>query len=252
MKRSKLLVLISVPILMLVVILALLFYFGLLLFNNPSVEEYPVRGVDVSSYQGEIDWEILSEQDIHFAFIKATEGSGYTDPYFSANYRGAQETDLRIGAYHFFSFDSSGKTQAENFIAAVPAADDMLPPVVDFEFYGEKEKNPPDACEARAALDAMLQALEAYYGMKPIIYATEKPYDVYLSGHYDEYDIWIRNVLTVPKPLNDQAWTFWQYTNRARLEGYHGKEYYIDMNVFNGTMEAFNAYPADHSSIKIE
>ena len=250
MKKSKLFILISIPILIVIIILGLLFYFGVLLFNNPSAEEYPVRGVDVSSYQGDIDWEILSGQNIHFAFIKATEGSGYTDPYFAASYQSARETDLRVGAYHFFSFDSSGKTQAENFIAAVPAADDMLPPVVDFEFYGDKGKNLPDADTARAELDSMLQELEAYYGMKPIIYATEKPYDLYLSGHYDGYDIWIRNVLTAPNPLTGQAWTFWQYTNRERLEGYNGKEYYIDMNVFNGSMEEFIEYPANHSNIK--
>ena len=81
--------------------------------------------------------------------------------------------------------------------------------------------------------------------MKPIIYATEKTYELYLSGHYGAYDIWIRNVLTAPKPLADQEWSFWQYTNRERLPGYDGKEYYIDMNVFNGSSEEFVDYPAN-------
>lgn len=224
------------------VIVVLLFYHGVLLFNNPSSSKYPVRGVDVSSYQGEIDWTVLCHQGIQFAFIKATEGSSFVDPNFADNYQAAQKTSLRIGAYHFFSFDSPGRTQAENFISVVSKIDDMLPPVVDFEFYGDKEANLPDAEVTRMELDRLLEELEAYYGMQPIIYATEKSYALYLSGHYASYDIWIRNVFTKPKPLNNQTWTFWQYTNREHLAGYTGDEYYIDMNVFNGTLEDFMNY----------
>ena len=116
-------------------------YKGKIILNHPSGKEYPVRGVDVSAYQGEIDWDVLEKQEIDFAFVKATEGSSFVDRRFIQNYEEARKTDLRIGAYHFFSFDSSGKTQAENFIKNVPVDDEMLPPVVDFEFYGDKEKN---------------------------------------------------------------------------------------------------------------
>ena len=223
-------------------VLASLFYFGALKFNNPSWTEYPVRGVDVSAYQGEIDWAVLSEQGISFAFIKATEGSSFVDACFEANFEGALETDLRVGAYHFFSFDSPGETQADNYIATVPAMDGLLPPVVDFEFYGDKERNLPDQNETRAELDALLDRLESHYGAKPIIYATEKTYRAYLADHYKAYDIWIRNVYAAPKPLENQAWTFWQYTNRERLNGYSGTEYFIDMSVFNGSKDEFENY----------
>ena len=67
------------------VLLASLFWFGVLKFNNPSRQTYPVRGVDVSVYQGDIDWQILADQNIDFAFIKATEGSSFVDPNFSYN-----------------------------------------------------------------------------------------------------------------------------------------------------------------------
>ena len=63
-------------------VLALLLFFGVLHINNPSAKEYPIRGVDVSSYQGEVDWDTLSEQNISFAYIKATEGSSYKDDRF--------------------------------------------------------------------------------------------------------------------------------------------------------------------------
>lgn len=89
----------------------------------------------------------------------------------------------------------------------------------------------------------MLSALEEHYGLKPIIYATEKSYALYLSSEYDEYDIWIRNVISKPNLPDGREWTFWQFTNRERLNGYKGKEKYIDLNVFNGSKENFSSYP---------
>ena len=216
---------------------------GILLLNNPSSQEYPVRGVDVSSYQGEIDWDVLASQNTSFAFVKATEGSSYVDPCFEYNYQQAQQTGLRIGAYHFFSYDSSGDTQADNFISTVYPVENMLPPVIDLEFYGDKEKNPPEQSVVRQQLDVLLHRLEEHYGMKPILYATEKSYALYLEGGYEEYDIWIRNVISAPGLSDGRAWTFWQYTNRARLDGYDGAEPYIDLNVFRGTAEEFENYP---------
>ena len=219
-----------------------LFYAGVIQFNNPSLEEYPVRGVDVSAYQGDIDWGVLSQQNIQFAFIKATEGSSFADEKFDANYAGAHRTGLRVGAYHFFSFDSPGRTQADNFISRVPWHDGDLPPVVDFEFYGDKGTHPPDADATRQELSTLLDRLEQHYGVRPIVYATEQAYDQYLAGHYATYDMWISNIVTKPKPLENQTWTFWQYANRTRLDGYTGTERYIDLNVFNGSAEEFNNY----------
>ena len=75
---------------------------------NPILAEgYEVHGVDVSHYQGTIDWDVLS-QDLDFAFIKATEGSTHVDDRFQDNWQAAEQTHLYLGAYHFFSFDSEG------------------------------------------------------------------------------------------------------------------------------------------------
>ena len=140
--------------------IAVLFYYGIIWFNNPDQVDYPVMGVDVSAFQGEIDWHILAGESISFAFIKATEGSGYVDDNFEDNWRKASQTDLKIGAYHFFSYDSSGLTQAENFIQTVPKSSDTLPPVVDIEFYGDKEKNLPSREETGIILKELLRELE--------------------------------------------------------------------------------------------
>ena len=224
-----------------VVIFALVWN-GIIILNGISSCQYDIKGVDVSSYQGEIDWNVLSSQKISFAFIKATEGSSFVDKYFAYNFQEAQKTSLSVGAYHFFSYDSEGKTQAENFINTVIPFEGMLPPVIDLEFYGDKEKNPPDRADVEKQLKVMLVLLEEHYNQKPIIYATEKSYELYLSNDYKEYDIWIRNVISKPKLSDNRMWTFWQYTNRERFEGYNGKEKYIDVNIFNGSSEEYSAY----------
>ena len=191
---------------------------------------------------GEIDWPTLAGQSLSFAFIKATEGSGFTDPRFSYNWEEARKTALRVGAYHFFSYDSPGKTQADNFIAAVPREPGALPPVVDVEFYGDKAADPPAAADVHPQLDALLRRLEAHYGVRPILYATGKAYRLYLEGRYDDYDLWIRDVYFTPSLSASRPWTFWQYADNARLQGYTGREPCIDMNVFSGTPEEFAAY----------
>lgn len=220
----------------------LLLYHGILQFQYPSRVIYPVRGVDVSAYQGEIDWAALSNEGIQFAFIKATEGSSFVDKRFSYNWEQAHTTNLRVGAYHFFSFDSTGEAQAEHYIGTVPRVDGMLPPVVDLELYGRYRSAPPAKAEAVARLEALLTALEGHYGVRPIIYATHETYDLYLKDGYRNYDIWIRNVLFYPYLSDGRQWNFWQYSNRGRLKGYNGVERFIDLNVFHGTAEEFAAY----------
>ncbi len=216
---------------------ALLFYKQLIKVNTPSVEEYPVRGVDVSSYQGDIDWDVLSE-GLDFAYIKATEGSKHLDGCFEYNYSEAQKRGLRVGAYHFFSFDSDGDTQAENFISHVKAYDGMLPPVVDVEFYNGYRKDPKPAAEVVPQLERLLTDLEAEYGVKPVIYATGAAYDSYIKDNFADHDIWIRDVYFTP----ESGWTFWQHSGTGRLDGYNGEEKYIDLNVFCGSREDFQHY----------
>ncbi len=207
-----------------------------------EAEKYDVKGVDVSSYQGEIDWGALAEQGISFAFIKATEGSRYVDRYFDKNIKGAREAHLRAGAYHFLSYDSSGLEQAENFISAVPDYPEMLPPVVDVEFYGDYEKNPPDKAETDRILSELLGELSEHYGKKPIIYTTRRAYLLYISGKYEDCDIWICDTVKKPTLPDGREWIFWQYSHTEKLRGYNGAEEHIDMNVYSGDYASFLRY----------
>ena len=191
-------------------------------------------GVDISSYQADVDMEKLKEQDIRFVYIKASEGSKLQDDKFASNWENALKAGLPSGAYHFFSFDSPGSTQAENFITAV--GDDIkgrLLPVVDVEYYGDKEKNPPEKEDVIRELTVFLNAVEDKYGVKPMIYTGAGIYEKYLSDLAPEYKFWISSLYT-PLGWNYHGdWYIWQYLNRGRLEGCSGGEQYIDLNVLN-------------------
>jgi lysozyme len=191
-------------------------------------------GVDVSAYQADINMNMLKDQNIEFIYIKATEGSAHKDARFAENWKNAEEAGLRSGAYHFFSYDSEGKTQAENFIEQVgPDLKGRLLPVVDVEYYGDKEQNPPEKEAVVRELRAYLELIEQEYGVKPMIYTRSDVYDKYLKGEFDEYKKWMSSLYT---PLNwnyKDDWYIWQYLNRGVLEGYSGGETYIDLNVLN-------------------
>ncbi|WP_402469685.1 GH25 family lysozyme [Isoptericola aurantiacus] len=224
--------------------LALLAWNGVIWPNRFAVGGYDVRGVDVSAYQGEIDWPVLAEQDLDFAFLKATEGSSHVDERFAANWAGARDTDLLVGAYHFLSFESSGQDQAAHLIEQVPDEPGTLPPVVDVEYYGEFADSPPSVDELRGILDPMLAALEDHYGAPPIIYTTQEVRSTYLGDDYGDYPLWIRSVVTAPD-LPRRDWTFWQYSDRDVLDGYSGEETHIDMNVFDGSLDDLRAMTLD-------
>ncbi len=148
--------------------------------NNSTI------GVDISSYQANVDMEKLKEQNIRFVYIKATEGSTLQDDKFAVNWANAEKAGLPSGAYHFFSFDSPGSTQAENFIKTV--GDDLkgrLLPTVDVEYYGDKKENPPAKDDVVRELTVFLQALEAHYGTKPMIYTGSEIYEKYHAAELE-------------------------------------------------------------------
>lgn len=200
----------------------------------PDKRTYPVRGVDISYYQGNIDWNALTAQGIDFAFIKATEGVDHCDSQFSQSWSSAAQAQIYVGAYHFYRFENSGEQQAQNFINTVPVTENTLPPVIDVELYPSLETE-PDAATARENLQEMLDLLEAHYGVKPILYAAPNTYRKYVKGFADEYPIWISNYYY--EPYFD--WTFWQYTDSGLLEGYDGDQIHIDLNVYCGSRKEF-------------
>lgn len=219
----------------LVYLLSWIYLFAWLPILRPVANSYEVMGVDVSRYQGAIDWNAFSEQGVAFAFIKATEGSSHVDVRFQENWAAVAKTPILASPYHFMSYDSSGITQAENYITTVGKRRGMLPPAVDVEFYGAYIKNPMDPVQARAILRDLLDELEIFYDAKPVIYVTRSAYSLYIEDHFEDYPLWIRNVYYPPLLDGIRGWTFWQFSDRGRLYGQEGT--HIDLNVYKGTLK---------------
>lgn len=197
-------------------------------------EKNSIIGVDVSSYQANIDMNKLKEQNIKFVYIKATEGSKTKDDKFDENWENAKNAELLSGAYHFFSYDSEGRTQAENFINALGKdIKGRLLPVVDVEYYGDKEQNPPNKEDVVRVLKIFLEMVEEEYGVKPLIYTRPDIYNKYIKGEFEKYKKWISSFYTPISWNYKDDWYIWQYLNRGELDGYTGGEKYIDLNVLN-------------------
>ncbi len=189
-------------------------------------------GVDVSSYQENVDFKKLKEQGVEFAYIKATEGVSHKDSSFNKKWRDAAEAGVLAGAYHFFSYDKSGAEQARNFIETVGDLTGRLIPAVDMELSMEEVKNPPEVASVVKGLKAFLAVVEEKYGVKPLIYAQKDYYDKYLAADFADYPRWGRNVFyPIMVDLGDD-WAVWQYHDKGELEGYEGEKY-IDFNIIN-------------------
>ncbi|MBO4813212.1 glycoside hydrolase family 25 [Candidatus Saccharibacteria bacterium] len=203
------------------------------LFVNEWFIGNALKGVDISSYQGDVNMKSLSNQGVRFAYIKATEGSSHVDERFEANWKNVEQTDIKSGAYHFFSFKSSGEDQAENYISTVGDLKGRLIPAVDVEMHEGDESEAPDKDALVRQLKIFMAVLEDEYKTKPMIYAQKDFYDKYLKEDFSGYPVWARNVYFPVYIEFGGDWTIWQYKDRGELEGYSGDEKYIDLDIMN-------------------
>src|SRR5919106_1214014 len=105
-------------------------------------QELPIHGIDVSKWQGKIDWASVRAAGTQFAFIKATEGGDHVDERFLENWHGAQQAGIPRGAYHFVYWCRPAHEQAAWFKRNVPQDPDALPPVLDVEWNGQSVNCP--------------------------------------------------------------------------------------------------------------
>ncbi|MCM3629631.1 glycoside hydrolase family 25 protein [Paenibacillus glycanilyticus] len=224
----------SAAMLLLVLIAGVLEYKGIIWHNSLFAAKYKIRGIDVSHYQGEINWDkVAGSGKWRFVYIKATEGKDMTDDYFKSNWEQARSNGMLTGAYHFFTTQSTGAEQAAHFIEKVPNEAAALPPVIDIEIA--LDKNVPLIQRELTALSAQL---EQHYKQRPILYVTYDTFHAYIAGSFNDHEIWIRDVVRHPGLRNDRPWIFWQYNNRGHIAGIDA---YVDINVFKGDEAAFNA-----------
>jgi lysozyme len=209
---------------------------------------YPVHGVDVSRWQGDIDWSRVRASGASFAFIKATEGGDVVDPRFADNWEGARRAGLPRGAYHYYYFCRSAAEQAAWFISHVPRDAGALPPVLDMEWNHRSRTCPhrPDAATVRAEMQVFLAAMHAVYHKRPVIYTTVDFYrDNELWRVAGNPSFWLRSVAGHPSTTYPgQDWTFWQYTGTGMVDGIRGP---AGINVFAGTHGQWAAWAAGRS-----
>ncbi len=244
-------------------LLWLLLTFGLLMLINPRLryrafrlldyplhyEEYSyfgirlpagftVHGIDVSRYQQRIDWESVASvhvdnRRIHFAFIKATEGSWMQDPLFDYNWEHCKRNGIIRGAYHYFLPDISPRDQALHFIRTVRLRPGDLPPVVDIE-----EQRGMTIQQVRKYLKVFLDSLQRHYGVRPIIYTHRDFYKRHFANQpaFKPYAFWIAHYYVGELSMPDDAdWHFWQHNDQGSIRGIEGR---VDFNVFRGDSAA--------------
>ncbi|KAF2333096.1 glycoside hydrolase family 25 protein [Flavobacterium daemonense] len=192
-----------------------------------------VVGIDVSEFQGEVDWdevEILDEKyPVQFVFIRATAGNDRVDGQFKRNWKGAKENKIMRGAYHYYRPNENSIEQADLFIKTVKLQKGDLPPVLDIE---KLPKNQP-LDSLKKGLKRWLTKVEKHYQVRPIIYSGERYYSDFLKEEFSEYLFWIANYNFYREKIEDD-WLFWQFTEKASLPGIKHR---VDVNIYNGDLE---------------
>jgi len=185
-------------------------------------------GIDVSVYQGDIDWAKIN--DVHFVFAKASEGKSFRDPTLKANYTGAKSRGIPFGVYHFANYRSTYGIELENFLKAISKIGKMeLPPVLDVE-------DPNHKLSPGQVLDwtlAWLASVEGQLGRKPIVYTGPGYFNKYLNGGkgLENYPLWVAHYGTmqpsVPKAW--KQWDIWQWSGQEHIAGID-EDNHVDMN----------------------
>jgi lysozyme len=169
-------------------------------------------GIDVSHYQGEVDWFAVARGSVKFAFAKATEGNLWVDQTFARNWKGIQEAGLFRGTYHFGRPGRDAETQAAHFASTVgPLTFRDLPPVLDLE-----EDDGKPAADVLSWARAFVMKAEALFGRKLMIYTgafwrgpLKNPDDPF----FRQRALWL--AAYVKNPVVPASWpraTIWQYT----------------------------------------
>jgi GH25 family lysozyme M1 (1,4-beta-N-acetylmuramidase) len=196
-------------------------------------------GIDVQDHRGNINWITVKNSDISFAYIKASDGIGFRDERFQANWKASKAASVLRGAYTVFRPEQNPDQQAQVFVEAVQAGQmgfGDLPPAVAVKDFPVQEKSTED-------LLTMLHAINQRFARTPVIYTSMefwKPYS--RSGDFAKYLLWVTEThVSQPSTLPSgwPAWTFWQFSQSSTVPGISGP---VDLNTYNGSLEQLLAY----------
>jgi lysozyme len=207
-----------------------------------AAHRLPIHGIDVSKWQGKIDWASVSAAGTQFAFIKATEGGDHVDERFLENWQGTKAAGIPRAAYHLMFWCRPAHEQAAWFKQVVPADPGAMPPVLDLEWNNQSRTCPQKVSrpQALAMIKIMLCEMEAHTGKRPIIYTDINFHKDVLEGELSHYPHWVRSTAAEPHVrYNDRRWTLWQYTTTGRVPGIRGD---VDRNAFYGSEREWIAF----------
>lgn len=195
---------------------------------NGSSANLIYDGIDVSSYQKDIDWSATAkDKNIKFVYVKATEGATYRSRHYQYNIENARQYGIHVGAYHFFRPNVPVEKQFLNFTTVVKKEDQDLIPLIDVEVRGNN-------LTVKALVDSVLafaDKLEDYYGCKPMIYTGHAFYNSYLSGKIPGYPLFIARYSKVEPRLTGGAnWVLWQFSEKGVIAGI---DHAVDLCRFN-------------------
>jgi lysozyme len=209
----------------------------------PKPTDYPIHGIDVSKYQGVIDWNAVAGSGVKFAWIKATEGGDHLDERFQANWQGAKLAGVPHGAYHFMYWCRKPSEEATWFEENVPVEADALPPVLDVEPTPDSRtcRRRLEPGQTVADMKVVLDEMERHFGKRPIIYTNLEFYNAILAGGaLADYPIWVRSTKHNPAMrYSDRDWQFWQYQANGAVPGIDGE---VDRNAFYGNQKQWQAF----------
>jgi lysozyme len=192
-----------------------------------------VVGIDLSEYQGEVDWPAVNMIEekfpIQFVFVRATVGNDRVDKAFGENWLGAKDKKMIRGAYHYYRPNENSLEQAALYIKTVRLHKGDLPPVLDIEKLPENQS----VARLKIGLRRWLEAVESHYKVKPIIYTGEKYYDDFLKEEFSDYLFWIANYNFYREKMKED-WLFWQFTEKGSVPGIIGN---VDVNIYNGDLQ---------------
>jgi lysozyme len=190
-------------------------------YNLLSDADYLLReGIDVSHYQGDIDWsEVAKQGDVSYVYIKATEGASLVDDRYEYNIAEARKYGLKVGSYHFFRGNVSVEEQIANMVSTVRKDRQDLIPIVDVE-----HTNGVSSSVFLSRLHQFMEAVRKHYGVSPMLYTFVNFYNKHLHGNgFDGYPLMIAFYRDDQPLLNDERpYAIWQYTARGRIPGIRG------------------------------
>ena len=200
-----------------------------------------IVGIDISHYQGTIDWDLVYADGKTFAWAKATQGTSFVDDKYVSNATNGTAAGVVMGAYHFAEpLNYSATDEAAHFlsIASPYIGPGFLPPVLDLE--GNGPIGSMTSAELTAWTQEWMDYVENQTGIRPMLYTSPR-YTNYLESSLNTYGLWIADPDGSIIPPNDIGnwtdWAFKQYSWTGSVSGINGD---VDLDYFNGTIDDFN------------